>query len=465
MKRNILLATAFVALAAQVHAQATIDTSVQFKIKNVNSGLVLGVKGQNQTAGTIVLQWADNGAPDHLWHFVPMNNGQYQIENLLTHQLIGVAGGVTTDGAQIIQWSDTGTSDHRWTLATASGGSYTIKNANSGLLLEVYQAGTSDTAKIDQWGPTGCSCQQWVLESTGAQAYVGPGAVSGAGKYVHDPMMIKDGNGIYWLYGTHNTLATSNNRTNFTADNPALAPTPSWIQGFEQATDIWAPDVVYHNNQYYQYYSVPGPPGNTHTAAIGVATAASAKSSSWTDHGIVIQSNESSPYGAIDSHEFQDTSGNWWMNFGSWNDGINLIKLDATTGLRSGSTLVNVADRKGADGNVEGAFIWYSNGYYYLFDAANPCCSATSTYRILVGRSATVTGPYYDRGGLALLQGGGTILLSSHGNIIGPGGASILNDSDGALLIYHYYDGNNSGTPTLGINYISLDSSGWPYIH
>ncbi|MDP9037703.1 MAG: family 43 glycosylhydrolase [Acidobacteriota bacterium] len=466
MKRVLACAAAlWIAAGMQVHAQVTINDNVQFKIKNVNSGLVLGVLQHNQQAGTNAVQWADDGSQDHLWHFIPMNNGQYQIENMLTHQLLAVSGGVTTNGAQIIQWSDTGTSDHRWTLSNASGGSYLIKNVNSGLLLEVFQAGVLDTSKIDQWGPTGCTCQQWILEFTSNQPYVNPGKVAGSGIFVHDPMMIKDGAGTYWLYGTHNTLAKSTDRVNFTADNPALAPTPSWIQSFEQAGDIWAPDVVFHDNQYYQYYSVPGPPGNTHTAAIGVATASSAKSSNWVDHGIVVQSNEQSAYGAIDSHEFQDAQGTWWLNFGSWNNGINLIKLDSTTGLRNGSTLVNVADRKGEDGNVEGAFIWHANGFYYLFDAANPCCNANSRYRILVGRSTSVTGPYLDRGGLSLLQGGGTILLSTHGNIVGPGGASLMSDGSSTLLIYHYYDANNGGTPTLGINLISFDSSGWPYVH
>jgi arabinan endo-1,5-alpha-L-arabinosidase len=63
-----------------------------------------------------------------------------------------------------------------------------------------------------------------------------------------------------------------------------------------------------------------------------------------------------------------------------------------------------------------------------------------------------------------MVNGGGTIVLSSHGNIYGPGGQSLFTDSDGPVLVYHYYDGNNSGTPTLGINLLGFDSSGWPYV-
>ena len=63
-----------------------------------------------------------------------------------------------------------------------------------------------------------------------------------------------------------------------------------------------------------------------------------------------------------------------------------------------------------------------------------------------------------------MLSGGGTILLSSHSNIYGPGGQSVYADTDGSILVYHYYDGNNSGTPTLGINKLAWTSDGWPYV-
>jgi arabinan endo-1,5-alpha-L-arabinosidase len=87
-----------------------------------------------------------------------------------------------------------------------------------------------------------------------------------------------------------------------------------------------------------------------------------------------------------------------------------------------------------------------------------------STYRIIVGRSANVNGPYTDRGGLALTTGGGTILLSAHGTINGPGGQTVLKDTDGDLLVYHYYDGNNNGDPALGLNLLGWTADGWPFI-
>jgi arabinan endo-1,5-alpha-L-arabinosidase len=152
------------------------------------------------------------------------------------------------------------------------------------------------------------------------------------------------------------------------------------------------------------------------------------------------------------------------MSFGSWSDGIYLVELNTSTGTQSSSntTVYHLAERTNG---IEGSFLYYYNGYYYMFASFNLCCNGTSsTYRIAVGRSSSVTGPYLDRGGQNMLSGGGTILLSSHSNIYGPGGQSVYTDTDGSILVYHYYDGNNSGTPTLGINKLAWTSDGWPYV-
>jgi len=69
-----------------------------------------------------------------------------------------------------------------------------------------------------------------------------------------------------------------------------------------------------------------------------------------------------------------------------------------------------------------------------------------------------------------LRDGGGTILLSAHGNIVGPGGQSVFTDvgadSSQSLptLVYHYYDGSNNGAPTLGINRLGFTADGWPHV-
>jgi len=463
MKRFAVGLVLLTALATQARAQVAVSDAVQFKIKNVNSGLMLAIPGASQAAGTNVIQWSDTGGSEQLWHFIPMGGGRYNIENLATHQLLGVSGGSKSAGAQIIQWADNGTADHLWTVTQASDGNYLIKNVNSGLYLDVYQANTSTSATIDQWSASGCLCQEWQLVSTGVAPYPAPGAVSGNGTGVHDPFMLRDGGGTYWLYGTNNTLASSSDRINFTNAGSALAPIPAWTGTYTKGGTLWAPNVARMNNTYYQYYSASS--YGSQTSAIGVASASTPNSTTWTDLGTVVTSSASTPYNAIDPSIIQDQAGGWWMSYGSWWNGIYLIKLDPATGKQSTANTTNYHLAQRPKG-LEGSYLYYYNGYYYLFASINNCCSgANSTYRIIAGRSSSVTGPYLDRGGVNLLSGGGTIVLSAHGNIKGPGGQSLMTDSDGPLMVYHYYDANNNGNPTLGVNRIGFTADGWPYVY
>jgi len=49
-------------------------------------------------------------------------------------------------------------------------------------------------------------------------------------------------------------------------------------------------------------------------------------------------------------------------------------------------------------------------------------------------------------------------------NVIGPGGQSVMHDTDGDLLVYHFYAANQNGTPELGLNLLGWTTSGWPYV-
>lgn len=138
-----------------------------------------------------------------------------------------------------------------------------------------------------------------------------------------------------------------------------------------------------------------------------------------------------------------------------------MIRIDPSTGLRSGTAFHSIAGRGG--GAIEAPTIHYRDGYYYLFVSFDTCCQgASSTYRVMVGRSTSVTGPYVDRNGTAMTSGGGTEILAGHGSIHGPGHQAVLADSDADALFYHYYD--NAGTARLGINLLGW-SSGWPYVY
>jgi arabinan endo-1,5-alpha-L-arabinosidase len=98
-----------------------------------------------------------------------------------------------------------------------------------------------------------------------------------------------------------------------------------------------------------------------------------------------------------------------------------------------------------------------------LFESVDSCCQGSnSTYKIMVGRSSSITGPYSDRDGVALLSGGGTLVLQGDERFRGPGHNAILHVGDDYYNVYHSYDADDGGVPTLRIAPLSFDSAGWP---
>ncbi|MGI5149439.1 family 43 glycosylhydrolase [Plantactinospora sp. CA-294935] len=157
-----------------------------------------------------------------------------------------------------------------------------------------------------------------------------------------------------------------------------------------------------------------------------------------------------------------DDSGRWWLSFGSFWSGIKLIALNPSTGKRPDTTIRSIAGRNG--GAIEAPYMFKHGSYYYLWVSFDRCCQgASSTYRIMVGRSTSPTGPFVDRNGTAMTAGGGTQILAGHGSIHGPGHQAVFADTDSEVLVYHYYA--NNGASFLGINLIGYDSAGWPFVY
>ncbi|WSQ08766.1 arabinan endo-1,5-alpha-L-arabinosidase [Streptomyces sp. NBC_01231] len=299
------------------------------------------------------------------------------------------------------------------------------------------------------------------LIPSSASAYPNPGRVTGD-VVVHDPTMIRNSSGRYLLYGTGGGLGykTSTDRINFTNGGDAFGSKPGWWSSY--ASEAWAPDISYQGGKYLMYYAVSTFGSNK--SAIGLATSSTGLPGSWSDQGTVYTSTTSSDYNAIDPNLFVNDDGKWWLSFGSWWTGIKMIQINPATGkqLSSNTTRYSLASRPTGTKAVEAPYIVKRNGSYYLFASYDTCCAGTSsTYKVKVGRASSVTGPYRDKNGVAMTNNGGTPVLESHGSVIGPGGQSIMNDADGDLIVYHYYDGNANGTPKLGINLLNW-SSGWP---
>ncbi|WP_188187912.1 arabinan endo-1,5-alpha-L-arabinosidase [Nonomuraea sp. SYSU D8015] len=297
-----------------------------------------------------------------------------------------------------------------------------------------------------------------------AAAYPNPLPVTGS-IFVHDPTVVKRPNGGYLLAHTGDNIAlkTSADRTAWSNAGVVFPSGAPWTRAYTGGSaNLWAPDISYRNGTYYLYYSASTFGSNN--SAIFLATSTTGASGAWTNRGLVISTSTSSTYNAIDPNLIVDDRGRWWLSFGSFWTGLKLIPLDPNTGLRSGTAVYDLARRSGGTTAIEAPFIVKRGAYYYLYVSWDACCQgAASTYRVMVGRSAAVTGPYVDRAGRAMTAGGGTEILAGHGSVHGPGHQAVLADSDGDQLFYHYY--GDDGRARLGINHLGYDSAGWPYLH
>ncbi|HET9141308.1 arabinan endo-1,5-alpha-L-arabinosidase [Actinophytocola sp.] len=300
----------------------------------------------------------------------------------------------------------------------------------------------------------------------GPADYPNPGVVTGSVNGVHDPSMIRASDGRYLLVSTGNNLPirTSTDRRAFRTAGPVWPNGAPWAHPFTGGSNtLWAPDLSLRNGRYYLYYAAST--FGSRNSAIFLATSPTAASGTWTNLGIVWQTSDANDYNAIDPNLVVDAAGAWWLSFGSFWSGIKMIRIDPATGKQHGGdrTLYSLARRPNAGGAVEAPFIVRQGGFYYLFVSFDLCCRGTgSTYRTMVGRSASITGPYVDRAGVALTSGGGTEIMATHGGVAGPGHQAVFQDTDAWVLVYHYYTSTAPGG-RLGINLIDF-ADGWPRV-
>jgi arabinan endo-1,5-alpha-L-arabinosidase len=307
---------------------------------------------------------------------------------------------------------------------------------------------------------------------------------------VHDPVMIKQDD-TYYLFCTGNGITSwsSKDMKNWKREKPVFSSPPQWavdtIPNFKG--HIWAPDISYYNGLYYLYYSVSAFGKNT--SAIGLVTSPTLHPTDpnykWTDHGRIIQSYPGkSNWNAIDPNIMSDEKGNAYMSFGSFWDGLKLVKLskDRMSLAEDPAQMPTIASRKkgssevnppsiednpvDAGGNaIEAPFIFKKGKYYYLFASIDYCCKgARSTYKMISGRSKKITGPYLDDKKQDLSKGGGKLLLEGNSKWNGVGHNAVVSFDGKDYLVYHAYEAEDRGIPKLKIDEITWTKDGWPHV-
>jgi arabinan endo-1,5-alpha-L-arabinosidase len=240
-------------------------------------------------------------------------------------------------------------------------------------------------------------------------------------------------------------------------------PVPAWVkEAVPGVRNLWAPDVSRHGGLWYLYYAASTFGSNN--SVIGLLTSPVLEKSDpryhWTDRGLVVRSRTGDDVNAIDPNLAVDAAGDAWLAYGSFWSGITMVRVALPSGkpVEADPVRYPLVDRHVPPNAVEAPFIVRHGAWYYLFASFDFCCQGVnSTYRTVVGRSASITGPYLDRTGTSMLAGGGSPVLDARGSMRGPGGESVTGDT----LAFHYYDAADAGAPHLGLGRLAF-RDGWP---
>lgn len=297
----------------------------------------------------------------------------------------------------------------------------------------------------------------------------------------HDPVLARQGN-TYYLFATGEGISvmSSPDLKTWTFEKPVFGQAPQWaveaIKGYHGHT--WAPDIIYHDGLYHLFYSCSAFAKNT--SAIGHATNPTLDPSDprfkWTDTGKVVQSVPNRDmWNAIDPNIIIDGQGTPWMCFGSFWDGIKMVRLTADLSqvaqpeewysLSRRERSFELDDKDPGDGAVEAPFIMRHGDYYYLFVSFDYCCRGLkSDYKVVVGRSKTVTGPYVDKDGKSMAQGGGSLVIQGNADYAGVGHNAAYRIDGKDYFICHAYSVKEDGAPKLIIREMTWTPDGWPVV-
>ena len=306
---------------------------------------------------------------------------------------------------------------------------------------------------------------------------------------VHDPaQLVRVGDAVllyaspveWWAY------SLEDREWSFLGDDLYDGNNPDWDLG---DAAYWAPSVVQVAEDRFRLYHSAVHDEENHGSRIGFARGVvSGEDIAWEPvDDYVVESDGYDQAFAIDPAVFADDEGRHWLVYGSHGAGIWIAEIDPETGLlaeRPGdkswsadddrfSHLADYGGTRYEENNIEAAYIYNhpENEFYYLFVNWDKCCSGTdSTYNIRVGRSDAPTGPYLDRAGRPLSDGGGSLFLDESGEIlgnsrfVGPGHAGIYRHDDGRFYFsHHFYDAADDGAPSMALwNLTWVD--GWPRI-
>ncbi len=286
-----------------------------------------------------------------------------------------------------------------------------------------------------------------------------------------DPTIITF-NGKYYAYATNSTVngiyahiqvAVSEDRTHWNYIGDALPEGASWGK-----SQFWAPHVTYDPalKQFIMYYSAQSKT-DTLGKCIGVAFSEKPEGP-FIDKGTPLISGKGyvniDPFAMIDPQ-----SGKKLLYWGSGKKPIKVQELNADwASFKLGiapKPILSPSKSEPYSSLVEGSWVDFNGGYYYLYYSGDNCCGSNANYAVMVARSKLPEGPFERFGDYNKKHT--SVILEKNKEWLAPGHNSIFRDKKGNIYIaYHAISKNrNPDFKTRSMLIAPLVyKDGWPVV-
>ena len=256
----------------------------------------------------------------------------------------------------------------------------------------------------------------------------------------------------------------------------AFPEKPTWAATSQR---FWAPDVSRHpDGRYLMYYSAQ-PNDPTAGLCLGIAIAERPEGP-FRDSGAPLLAGGPG-FENIDPMRFVDPAdGRQWLFWGSGFGPLRVRELadDGLSFAENSAAQVIVAPREAGDPTpyghlIEGSWVHYRQGWYYLFYSGDNCCGPDARYAVLVARARHATGPYQT---LAQATNTAGTILVENARWQAPGHNSLITDASGQdWLLYHAIDREQPTFDAINdeqgysrrvmlLSKVEYNSEGWPVV-
>lgn len=257
------------------------------------------------------------------------------------------------------------------------------------------------------------------------------------GRDFPDPAVLRAPDGWFFAYATQSgsggrtlniQVARSPDLVQWEHLGDALPGKPRWAAAKQK---FWAPQVIHDPTQdkYFMYYSAE--PDGVRGKCLAVAAA-------MTPYGPFIDSGEPLLCGEgiehVDPMAFDDPkTGKRLLYWGSGSRPIKVRELapDRVRFLPQSSPQVVIFPDASKDYSslIEGAWVIFRHGFYYLFYSGDRCCTSDPRYAVMVARASDALGPF---------EVLGSAILERNEAWLAPGHNSIVTDDEGIeWMLYH----------------------------